>query len=102
MSYAYFLSTLKLASDFDLPGLMPWNGPADMPAGIVIRLGCAPARLAAADHVAPIFETRGHSQYLLRLSGTGRMLVRNGCEVTVEPEPGADPTVTRAILTGPI
>jgi hypothetical protein len=102
MSYAYRLSGLKLASDFDLPGLMPWNGPADAPADIVIRLGRTPARLEAADHVAPVFQTQGGNRYLLLLPGTGRMLVREGCEVTVEPEPGADQTAIRGILTGPI
>jgi hypothetical protein len=39
MSYAYRLSALKLASDFDLPGLIPWDGRVDVPADIVIRLG---------------------------------------------------------------
>jgi len=101
MSYAYRLAALKLASDFDLPGLLPWNGLADARADIVIRLGQTPARLEAADHVAPVFQTQGN-RYLLLLPGTGRMLVREGCEVTVEPEPGADPTAIRAILTGPI
>ena len=52
MSYPYRLSGLKLASDLDLPGLMPWNGRADTPADIVIRLGQTPTRLEAADHVA--------------------------------------------------
>jgi hypothetical protein len=102
MSYAYRLSKLKLASDFDLPGLTPWNGPADAPADIVIRLGQTPARLEAADHVAPVFQIQGGNRYLLLLPGTGRMLVRDGCDVTVEPEPGADLTAICAILAGPI
>src|SRR5207302_10187186 len=102
MNYPYRLSTLKLASDFDLPGLVPWNGPADAPADIVIRLGLTPARLEAPDHVAPVFQTQGRDRHLLLLPGTGRILVQAGREVTVEPEPGADPSVLRAILTGPI
>jgi hypothetical protein len=102
MSYAYRLSGLKLASDFDLPGLMPWNGRVDASSDIVIRLGRTPARLETADHVAPVFQTQGGNRYLLLLPGTGRMLVQEGREVTVEPESGADPTALRAILTGPI
>ena len=102
MSYAYRLSDLQLVSDLDLPGMIPWDGPTDAPADIVIRLGQTPARLEAADHVAPLFQTQGRNRYLLLLPGTGRMLVQEGCDVTVEPEPGADPTALRAILTGPI
>jgi hypothetical protein len=102
MSYAYRLSGLKLASDFDLPGLMPWNGPAGASSDIVIRLGRTPARLEVADHVAPVFQTQGSNRYLLLLPGTGRMLVREGCEVIVEPEPGADLTAIRAILAGSV
>jgi hypothetical protein len=102
MSYAYRLSGLKLASDFDLPGLMPWNGRVDASSDIVIRLGRTPVRLEAADHVAPVFQTQGGNRYLLLLPGTARMLVQEGCEVTVEPEPDADPTAIRAILAGPI
>ena len=68
----------------------------------MIRLGQTPARLEAADHVAPLFQTQGRNRYLLLLPGIGRILVQAGREVTVEPEPGADPSVLRAILTGPI
>jgi hypothetical protein len=81
---------------------MPWNGRAEAPADMVFRLGKVPAHLEAADHIAPIFETQGHDHYVLRLPGTGRMLVRHGCEVTVEPEPDADLTAICAIFTGPI
>ena len=81
MSYAYRLSGLKLASDFDLPGLMPWNGPACASSDIVIRLGRTPVRLEAADHVAPVFQTQGGNRYLLLLPGTGRMLELFGPEL---------------------
>src|SRR2546426_3788363 len=102
MSHAHRLSALRLDSDFDLPALMPWDGPADAPADVIIRLGKVPPRLDAPDHVAAVFQTKGRSEYLLALPGTGRILVGDGSRVTVEPESGADPTDTRAILTGPI
>jgi hypothetical protein len=102
MSHAYHLSTLKIDSDLDLPELRPWDGPAAAPADAVFRLGTVPTRLEAPDHVAPIFQTRGRSEYLLALPGTGRILVRDGAQVTIEPEPGADPRATRAVLAGPI
>jgi len=102
MSYAYRLSALRLESDLDLPELMPWDGPGDAPADIVVRLGKVPARLEAPDHVAPVFQTRGRSEYLLALPGTGRILVRDGREVTIDLDAGADPTNTRAFLASTI
>jgi hypothetical protein len=102
MSHTYRLCTLKLESDFELPELTAWGGPTDSPADVVFRLGAVPPRLDAPDHVAPIFQTKGHSEYLLALPGTGRILVRNGSHVAIDPEPRADSTDTRAILAGPI
>lgn len=102
MTQTYWLNGLKVDSDFDLPALARWDGPEAVAADIAIRRGEVPARLDAPDHVAPIFQTRGDSEYLLALPGTGRILVRNGSEVTVEPETGSDALATSAILTGPI
>jgi hypothetical protein len=102
MNHAYRLSALRLDSDLDLPELTAWDGPADAPADVAFRLGKVPPRLEAPDHVAPVFQTKGREEYLLALPGTGRIQVQNGCKVTVEPAPGADPIDTRAILAGPI
>jgi hypothetical protein len=102
MSHAYRLAALKIESDLALPDLMPWDGPVASPADIAFRLGEVPAQLTAPDRVEAVFQTRGRDEYLLSLPGTGRILIRSGCEVTIEPEPGADPTNTRALLTGPI
>ena len=52
-------------------------------------------------HIAPIFQTSGAGEYLLVLPGTGRVLVRNGNEITVQPDAGASGNLN-AILTGPI
>ncbi len=102
MHRAYYLAALKLDCDFDLPGLLPWDGPATVPADVVFRLGRVPTRLEMPDHLAAIFQTRGRSEYLLALPGTARFLVRDGSQVTIELEPGADRNSTRAILAGPI
>jgi len=101
MSQAYRLNGLRLDSDFDLPGLPCWDGPAATPSDLVFRLGKVPLQLDRPDHVAPVFQTSGSSEYLLAVPGTGRILVRNGCEVTIEPEAGADATMASAILSGP-
>jgi hypothetical protein len=102
MSRAYRLNGLRLDSDFDLPALPGWDGPAAAPSDVVFRHGKVPSRLDRPDHVAPVFQTGGSTAYLLALAGTGRIIVRDGREVTVEPEAAADATVTSAILAGPI
>src|SRR5205085_1412829 len=102
MSHAYRLSALKLESDLDLPELMPWDGPDDISADLTFRLGKVPLRLEAPDHVAPVFQTKGHGRYLLALPGTGRILVQDGRRVTIDPDPEADPTDICAFLTSTI
>jgi hypothetical protein len=99
MTYAYRLAGLKVESELDLPDLTPSDGVIAAAPDIVIRYGDVPSQLPGADHVEPIFQTRGRDEYLLSLPGTGRMLVRHGREIIVETEDGADPTNTRALLT---
>jgi hypothetical protein len=102
MTRAYCLNGLKLESDFELTALAPWDGPDAAPADVVFRLGKVPPRLDRPDHIAAIFQARAPSEYLLSLPGTGRILVRDGNEVTFEPEAGADATCISAMLTSPI
>jgi hypothetical protein len=102
MNYAYRLASLKLTSNFELPGLPAWEGQADAAADLVFRLGKVPEALDDPDHVAPLFQTKGPSEYLLVVRGSARILIRDGREITVEPEPGVDPTGIRAVLSGPV
>jgi hypothetical protein len=99
MTQAYHFNGLKLESDFHLPALAPWDGPCHARPDIVVRRALVPPRLDSPDHIAPLFQTKGASEYLLALPGTGRILIRNGDEVLVDPEPGADPST---ILSGPL
>jgi hypothetical protein len=101
-NHVYRLCRLKLASHFDLAALPEWDGPAGAPADVVCRLGEVPSRLNQPDYIAPIFQTRGMHEYLLTLPGTGRILVRNGNEITVEPEASPASSNLCAILSGPI
>jgi hypothetical protein len=98
---SYRLGGLKLDSEFDLPALPEWDGPPDAPADVNYRLGEVAARLDRPVHIAPIFQTGGAGEYLLVLPGTGRVLVRNGNAITVQPDAGASGNLN-AILTGPI
>jgi len=92
MTQAYHFNGLKLESDFHLPALAPWDGPRHARTDIVVRQAEVSPQLDSPDHVAPVFQTKGASEYLLALPGTGRILVRNGEEVLVDAEPGADPS----------
>ena len=98
---SYRLCGLKLDSDFDLPALPEWDGPAEASADVHCRRGAVPSRLDRPDHIAPVFQTSGAGEFLLVLPGTGRILVRNGDEITVEPNAGAAGNLS-AILAGPI
>jgi hypothetical protein len=98
---SYRLYGLKLDSDFDLPALPEWDGPAEAAADVNCRRGAVPSCLNQPDYIAPIFQTSGAGEYLLVLPGTGRVLVRNGNAITVQPDAGASGNLN-AILTGPI
>jgi hypothetical protein len=98
---SYRLCGLKLDSDFDLPALPEWDGPAEAAADVNCRRGAVPSCLNQPNYIAPIFQTSGAGEYLLVLPGTGRILVRNGDEITVEPDAGAAGNLS-AILAGPV
>ncbi len=99
MAQAYNFNGLKLESEFHLAALAPWDGSRHARSDIVVRQAQVPPHLDSPDHIAPVFQTKGTSEYLLTLAGTGRILVRNGDEVLVDAEPGADPAT---ILSGPL
>src|SRR5262249_41229464 len=101
MRRIYSLNGLKLESDFELPALARWDGPDARPVDVVFRLGKVSSRLDRSDHVAAIFQARAPSEYLLSLPGTGRILVRHGSEVTVEPETTAEAAIS-AMLTSSV
>jgi hypothetical protein len=98
-NYVYQLCGLKFASQFDLPALPKWDGAGGAP-DVTCRLGDVPSRLDRPNHIAPIFQTSGAGEYLLVLPGTGRILVRNGNEITVQPDAAAPIDNLGAILTG--
>ena len=48
------------------------------------------------------FQAPGRGRYLTLFPDNARVLVENGCMVTVEPSPGADLTDARSILMAPV
>jgi hypothetical protein len=99
----YRLGPFLLASEIPLPELEPLAVGADAAGtdNISIRLGEVPERIA--DVVAN--ESRwwaSRQEYLLRVPEIANFLVRNGREVLVQPDPGAQPDDIRAYLLSPI
>src|ERR1700730_3139643 len=104
MNHTYRLGGLAVASDIDLSAWIPREVSTDSTADVVFRLGDVPPQLQAPDHVAPIFQTRGRSQCLLALPGTGRILIENGNSVTLELKSVRDTGLSApgAPLPGPV
>jgi hypothetical protein len=102
MTLSYDICGFKLNSDIELPELPLWQGADDVAAEIKFCLAPVPATLANADHSQALFQTRGANLYLFSLPGTGRILVRDGREIVIDPDPGSDPVDVRAVLMGPL
>ena len=97
----YRLGGVTLVSQIALPELplLPAQGPGSHP--VHIRLGPVANHLSQAVELDPdCFASP--TQYFLRIHGIASYLVSDGCEVVVDPEPGALPLDVRAYLLGTI
>src|SRR5207249_8855374 len=81
-----------------LPPRRPPPSSPLFPYTTLFRSGAVPPRLDEADHVGPVFQTKGRAEYLLNLPGTGRILVRQGSKVTIDADSAADPVDVSAFL----
>lgn len=86
MAHRYQVFGKVLASAVPLPDLPP-AATADGPADFRLRLGPVPEALEAPLHVDAARQVDA-GQFLLGVPGLGRMLVRRGADVTLDPEPG--------------
>jgi hypothetical protein len=82
--YSWFL--LSIHSEIELPGLPPGGPEPD----VIIRLGSVPRTgpYASVDEEIAINDL------------AGRFHMRQGCEIVVDPAPGADPALLRVVLAG--
>jgi len=101
MSHFYRLSALKLASDIELPELLPWDGPPDDPVELSFRLGPV-SEPDMSDHIDASSGAKACERYFAAYPDEARVLIENGRTVTLEPAPGADLTEARAILMAPV
>jgi len=99
--HLYRVHGLTLASDIELPELAPQRGPRDRPPDVTVRRGIV-ARRTDGEPAGVAFATRREHAVELDLPGIGRVRVTNGCEVTVEAAPDADPASLRAVLLGSV
>lgn len=87
--YAYHAYNLSIHCEFPLPELPPCDRPAD----VVVRFG----KLNDLDR-----RSNGGDYFLGSVEGVGLLLVREGCEIVVDPEPGLDEGVLRPVILGPL
>lgn len=87
--YAYRAYNLSIHCEFPLPELLPWEGSAD----VVVRFG----KLDNLDR-----RSNGGDYFLGSIEGLGQLLVREGCEIVLDPEPGVEESVLRPVILGPL
>lgn len=77
----YRVAGLSVASEIDLPGLIP--GPVWQPPQVTIRRGAVPESLPNATAVGPNWQIAG-THFLLRVPRVARFLLSNGDDIVVE------------------
>ncbi len=96
--FAYIIAGLRVASDLELPGLVPGPDPTGT-AEVVIRAGRVPDRLDAIEARGPNWEM-GQDRFRIGIPGIVRMLLTGGREIAYEIEPGVDPCEASIFLSG--
>jgi hypothetical protein len=99
----YSLAGLRIASELPLPGLVPC-GPADETltrVEIIIRRAHVPESLSSV-RVAFANGELNENEFLLKIAGVGRYLLRRGNEILVDQAPSSTPTEFRSYLLGTV
>lgn len=97
--YWYRVSGLAVASEVDLPGLIPGN--PDQPTDVTIRRRPVPMALNAAEAIGPTWQRAG-DRFLLRIPNIARFLLEDGRSISFEAEEAAEPKDVAVFLSGSV
>jgi hypothetical protein len=95
----YYLAGQRIASDFPLPGLIPWSGQSDGGEEITIRRCRLPSSLSSATAKFPDGQCNGN-ELLLNIPEAARYLIRGGTEILVDQVPNSNQGDVSAYLLG--
>ncbi len=93
--FSYTVCGLGIRSALPLPELVAGERGSD----VVLRQGCVGYRCDDSGSIRCLKATA--DEILLSLGGVGAALIRNGCDITVEPAPGVEERVLRLFILGP-
>ena len=74
----------------------------DEPPDAVLTLGLVPKALTDPIWSSPFVSLAADGSALIQVAAVGRFLVRNGCDITIEPAPSAEPVEIETVLMGPV
>jgi hypothetical protein len=106
MVHRYRMGPFELVSELALPELPQGSAGPEQPsegASVSIRIGTPPDEVDRTPfHISsPVYDAN-EREFLLRVEGIGRFYARDGCEVLLEPSPGAPELDIRTYLLASI
>jgi len=97
--YSYRVSGLAVASELDLPGLIP--GDPACTADVAIRRAPVPMTLDDAEATGPTWQRAGN-RFLLRIPNIARFLLEDGRSIAFEADAAAEPRDVAVFLSGSV
>jgi hypothetical protein len=99
MPYFYRVHGLNIASELELPELVQRGWPGNHP-DVQVRVASLPALADVRPTSLPFLRAVGKDALFI-IDNAGRYLVRDGREVLIDADPGADLVLVRLFLFGP-